>query len=59
MKPKEYLVLQMCIENGVTRGYFRAHKHTDTPDEAQMLDALYQAVMEEIHEWFEFPEIDS
>lgn len=56
MKAKDYLVLQMCIENGVTRGYFRAHKHTDTPDEAQMLDAMYQAVMEDILEWFEFDE---
>jgi hypothetical protein len=56
MKPKTLPVLEMCIENGVTRGYFRAHKHTDTPDEAQMLDAMYQAIMEEICEWFEFDE---
>ena len=59
MKPKILPVLEMCIENGLNRGYIRAYKHTDTPDEGQILDAIEQAIMEEIHEWFEFPEIDS
>ena len=59
MKPKEYLVLQMCIENGLAFGLNRAYKHTDEPTKDQILDAIEQALMEEIHQWFEFPEIDS
>ena len=59
MKPKEYQVLQMCIENGLAFGLNRAYKHTDEPSKDQILDAIEQALMEEIHQWFEFPEIDS
>ena len=59
MKPKEYQVLQMCIENGLAFGLNRAYKHTDEPTKDQILDAIEQALMEEIHQWFEFPEIDS
>lgn len=59
MKPKEYLVLQMCIENGLAFGLNRAYKHTDEPTKDQILDAIEQALMEEIHQWFEFPEVDS
>jgi hypothetical protein len=59
MKPKEYQVLQMCIENGLAFGLNRAYKHTDEPTKDQILDAIEQALMEEIHQWFEFPEIDN
>jgi hypothetical protein len=56
MKPKEYQVLQMCIENGLAFGLNRAYKHTDEPSKDQILDAIEQAVMEEVHQWFEFDE---
>ena len=56
MKPKEQAVIEMCIENGLSRGIRRAYKHTDEPSEEHMLDAMEKAIMEEIHEWFEFDE---
>ena len=56
MKANDYLVLQMCIENGLTRGYLRAHKHTEEPSEQLMLDVMEQSIMEDICEWFEFDE---
>jgi len=56
MKAKDYLVLQMCIENGLTRGYLHAHKHTEEPSEQLMLDVMEHAIMEDICEWFEFDE---
>jgi hypothetical protein len=49
----------MCIENGLAFGLNRAYKHTDEPTKDQILDAIEQALMEEIHQWFEFPEIDN
>lgn len=59
MKPKTLPVLEMCIENGLARGIRRAYKHTDEPSEEHMLDVMEKAIMEEIHEWFQFPEIDN
>jgi hypothetical protein len=56
MKPKILPVLEMCIENGLSRGIRRAYKHTDEPSEEQMLDVMGQSIMEEICEWFEFDE---
>jgi len=56
MKPKILPVLEMCIENGLSRGIRRAYKHLDEPSEEHMLDVMEKAIMEEIYEWFEFEE---
>src|SRR3990167_3294767 len=40
-----YEVIARAVEEGVAYGYKRAHKHTDTPDEIQMRDALEHAIM--------------
>jgi hypothetical protein len=34
MKPREYLLMQECVELGVSYGIRRAHKHTDDPGNA-------------------------
>ena len=54
MKPKIYNLLRECIEDGASRGVMRAFKHTDTPDMDTIVEQVQQAVMNEIHEWFEF-----
>lgn len=56
MKPKFFPVLDMCIENGIKLGYNRAHKHTETPTREQIEIQIYDAIMHEIYEWFEFPD---
>lgn len=54
MKPKEYLLLDRCVEEGVMLGYARAHKHNDCPDEECIKDAIREAVMHAVSDWFDF-----
>lgn len=54
MKAKEYPLLVRCVEEGVAYGYSRAHKHTDTPTEEQIKDAIAEAVVSKICEGFAF-----
>ena len=56
MKAKEYSVLLRAVEEGVQRGWNRAHKHTDKPTEDQMIEAMETNIMNEICEWFDFAE---
>ena len=53
MKPKFYPVLQMAVEDGVTYGLTRAHKHTDKPTHDQVVNAVTEAVLNSICEWFD------
>ena len=53
MKPKILPVLEMCIENGLAYGYRRAFKHTDDPTEEQITQAIKDAIMLELYEWFD------
>lgn len=57
MQPKFQALLDMCIENGLRLGYNRAFKHTDTPDEHTIIGKQFDAVKDEIYEWFDFPEV--
>lgn len=57
MIPKTYQLLLRCVEVGVASGMRRAYKHTDTPGEDYIKEAITDAVMLEICEWFEFPPI--
>ena len=54
MKAKEYNLIVQCIENGVRTGWNRAHKHSDTPDADTIQQAIEDAVLNEICEWFDF-----
>jgi hypothetical protein len=56
MKPKFYPLLQQCVENGIVRGWNRAHKHTDTPDILHVQTQIFDEIFSELHEWFEFPD---
>ena len=56
MKPKIYHILNIAIEEGVQRGWRRAHKHVENPSEESIKEAIEDAVMSEIHEYFTFDE---
>ena len=54
MKVKTLVILEQAIEQGVRRGWQRAHKHVDDPTELSICDRIEQCVMEQIHEYFTF-----
>ena len=58
MTPKFYEVLCMAIERGINSGTNRAFKHNDSPPKEHIDVQVYQAVMNEIHEWFNFGDND-
>ena len=54
MKVKSLKVLERCIEDGVGYGWMRAYKHDDDPSSEYIQDQIALAIINEIHEWFEF-----
>lgn len=58
MKPKTRVILEMAIEEGVRRGYSRAHKHVENPSEGAIIEHVEEAVMSSIYEYFTFDEED-
>ena len=59
MKVKTLVILEMAINAGVKRGWNRAHKHIENPNEATICDNIEECVMSEIHEYFTFSDTDS
>lgn len=57
MRPREYVILRECVDNGVQRGWIKAHKHSDNPTPGQIQGAIEAAVMDEINEYFLFDEL--
>jgi hypothetical protein len=53
LKVSAYAVMSRAVDEGIQRGYNRAHKH-GRPDEDAMRSAIEQAVMDAICEFFEF-----
>lgn len=58
MKAKTRVILEMAIEQGVRRGYARAHKHVESPTEGAIIEHIEDCVMGEIYEYFTFEEDD-
>ena len=56
MKAKEYNLIVQCVETGVMIGWNRARKYADDPDPETIRNAIEQAVLNEICEWFDFEE---
>jgi len=54
MRPKTFRLIEQSVDDGVKRGWKRAHKHDDTPSEEFIINAISAAVIEEICEWFSF-----
>lgn len=58
MKPDTYRILSMAVRDGAAIGYRRAHKHNDDPDEDRVIDAIENAIMMQICEWFKFEDVN-
>jgi len=58
MKPKIRVILEMAIEQGVRRGWQRAHKHVENPTEGAIIEQIEDAVMSQIYEYFTFDDED-
>ena len=56
MKARDGMVLERCVEVGIKLGLNRARKHQEAPTEAEVVEAILRAVMDEVEEWFIFEE---
>lgn len=56
MRARDGLVLERCVEVGIKLGLHRARKHREAPAEAELVQAIQRAVMDEVEEWFLFEE---
>lgn len=54
MKVKTLVILEQAINEGVRRGYRRAHKHIENPTEKSICDHIEECVMAQIYEYFTF-----
>jgi len=59
MKPKITPVLHQCIETGIKLGINRSRKYSEDQrlenlSDEYLEDAIYNAIMNEIYEWFDF-----
>jgi hypothetical protein len=54
MKPKLHKILETAVEQGVSYGYSRAHKHLENPSEGAIIDSIVEQVMNSLDEWFDF-----
>ena len=58
MKVKMQVILEMAIEEGVRRGYSRAHKHVENPTQGAIIEHIEDAVMSAITDYFTFEDGD-
>ena len=56
MKPKFRILLEMAIDEGVSTGFFRAHKHVEDPSPEAVIESIQEHVMSKMYEYFDFPE---
>lgn len=56
MVANTWKVLSRAVEEGVGYGVKRAYKHTDHPSQEAIENAVYNAVLGEIGDVFEFPD---
>lgn len=58
MTANEYRLICKCVEDGITDGWNRAHKHQETPSPETIRNQIEIAVMGEICHWFTFPDTE-
>ena len=54
MKIKYQVILTRCIENGISIGWKRAHKHTDDPGVTAIHYNIELAIIQEMQDVFDF-----
>jgi hypothetical protein len=58
MKPKLRTILEVAINEGITVGYRRAHKHTEEPSESWVIETIENEIMNCIDLYFDFEDND-
>ena len=58
MKPNFRKVLEIALNEGISYGYRRAHKHVENPTEGAIIEAIEDAVMSAITDYFTFEDDD-
>ena len=56
MKQRIRQILERAIDEGISYGYHRAHKYTDTPDENLLSERINYGIWLEIDSIFAFDE---
>jgi hypothetical protein len=54
MRVRAYEVFRRAVEEGVSIGWRRAHKHTDSPGEDAIKDQILTEVLNAVDEVFDF-----
>jgi len=54
MTPKFLVILEQAIVEGVSRGYHRSYKHTDSPAAESIITNIQECVMESLDDYFDF-----
>jgi hypothetical protein len=50
LKINTYVVISRAVEEGITRGWYRAHKHIDTPSEPTIKSEIEKEVLNSLTE---------
>lgn len=53
MKPNLGKVLDQCIDIGIEVGWNQAHKYDEDPAPYKVQESIRNAILLEIHEWFQ------
>ncbi len=51
---KSYTLIERAVEEGLPGGYYKAHKHTDKPTEAQIFEQQLHYVMLNLEDILQF-----
>lgn len=54
MRVRSYEVLHRALEEGLSYGWHRAHKHTEAPDEDAIKQHMLDGVLNAVSEYFTF-----
>lgn len=58
MKPRFDVILEQALTEGIARGWERAHKHHEDPQESWIKDTMHDCIMESFYQYFIFEHID-
>lgn len=58
MKPRFDVILEQALNEGIERGWSRAHKHDQSPQESWIKETIHDCIMESFYQYFIFEHID-
>lgn len=58
MRVRAYDVFHRAVEEGISAGWCRAHKHSDSPGEDTIKDQILTEVINAVSEYFAFNQPD-